>query len=729
MASNADSAEFFLKLTDGLSPVATREAAALRQLETALRASSREVDRLAAASTAQAAKVVAAEKAMQAATGRQGNVVGDLESRLGAARRRVAELSNSGTPPAMLVKAKEQAADLAAALEQARAKLAGIDDSKLRSEQKSLAAAKLREAGERSHLAALERARPAWDAAAKAAEAAHEKKEAYRKGLSAIGGPMQGITQRLADFREAMGSSAGRTGLLVAGLGILAIAIVVLTVAVAAAVIGFIKMGLGMAGAARDARILAGALTGSSGAGSEFTAIVNQLAREVPMAKAQIAELAREMSLMKLARRDLQAGLTAVAIVSSAIGDSAGGAVKSLVQQVAAMRRFTLGARDMWGEFTMLAGTGLKKADVLGALAKQLGVSAQQVELMLLQGRITMAQGLKALEEAARTRFGKTIAAQMLSVDTQLTKAKENFARLFDGIDLEPALNALGDLLSILDDSTVSGRALKFLLTEGLQAVVNILAVGGPIARAFFYGMMIAALRFYIAVKPVYNQVKEFFDLKPGDGLQVALIAGAVLFGVLATAAAIAGIAMLLAFLPFIIIGAIIYFAVSRIIDIIEGAAGAFTNLRATITSAFSGLSLSDIGANLINSFITSIQNGAGRVSGAMTAMIEQAKSAAKAALGIASPSKWAGQLADFTTAGFVGRLDVGADESADAMQRLVTPDVNIAAPAMAGGGGPIINFYGPVTIGGGESKEAFADWLRGRLRASRSSGAAEDGT
>ncbi len=92
------------------------------------------------------------------------------------------------------------------------------------------------------------------------------------------------------------------------------------------------------------------------------------------------------------------------------------------MQSSAAMKRFTLGARDMWGEYTGLAGSGLKSMDVLSALAKQLGVGVGEVEKKLRLGQIKMKDGLRALEAATEARFGKTIQGQMLAINTQFSR-------------------------------------------------------------------------------------------------------------------------------------------------------------------------------------------------------------------------------------------------------------------------------------------------------------------
>jgi hypothetical protein len=443
-------------------------------------------------------------------------------------------------------------------------------------------------------------------------------------------------------------------------------AAVTLAAAIGTATVATVAFGLSAAGAARDARILADALTGSASLGKEFDTVVTQLASKVPMARGQIADLARELNLMKLGRRDMQAGLAAIAITTSAIGDAAGGVVKGVVQSSAAMKRFTLGARNMWGEYQGLAGSGLSSMDVLSALAKQLGVGVGEVEKRLRLGQVKLKDGLRALEAASQARFGKTIAAQMLSVNTQFTKARENLANMVSGVDLEPALKGLESLLSVFDESTVVGNNLKTLLNVGLGGLSKALGALLPLGKDFFLELTIGALEMYLAVRPIARQIRDWIE--PFLTAENAALAGkvavyslAAAFGAVALSAALA-----LAFiaLPFVIAGTAIW-------ALVKVARAAWS---------FLGESGREAAAWIIQGLVGGLLAGVAPVLAAVANLGTSLAEKFKSVLQIGSPSKLFFRYGVNIDEGAEGGIDAGAGD----VQRAVDD----MAPVPPGGGG-----------------------------------------
>lgn len=528
---------------------------------------------------------------------------------------------------------------------------------------------------------------------------AAKRAQDFGKGMEAMGGPAKGVAQKLSSLKEALGSSAGRAGLAAGAAGVLIAALVVLIATAAAAYTALAVFGMAAAAAARETRILGEALTGSAALGDEFAAVVDQLAGKVPLAKEQIAELAREMSLMRLGRRDMQAALTGVAVVTSALGDSAGQAVKSIVSSSAALRRFTLGARDIYGEYTALAGTGLKKADVLGALAKQLGTSLPEVEKRLALGQVTLAQGMKALEAAAQTRFGKTIAARMLSFDVQIRKAKESLANMFGGLKLEPVLVGLQKMLSVLDTSKATGSNLGKILTAGLQKVTNVLGSALTLAQPFFEGLIIGALEAYLAFRPMLRAIGDLagkFD--EAGGASKALDAGILIGSMLGTAFGMVAAAL----------GAVAA-AAARVGEFlmspVESIAGLVTALGSAGSKAATAL-----GDGLVNG----IKAIGSRVAQAASDLAASAAGAIAGVLKIGSPSKLMRQYGEWTGEGYAIGVENETPNVERAAGEMGGAAAGAASPGARGGGGlptlarapapaagPSLTWNGDVYIGG----------------------------
>jgi hypothetical protein len=700
-----NSEEFLLKLKSNLSPVATRDERALAALDAQIRAATRAMAGLDTKAATAAAQVAAQEQKVQAAS----------------AALRKAQAGVTGSSDVAQVRAMQ-------------ARLAKEEASLTSLRGKSDAAARAAGAG-KIDLSKLKAARP--ELAAQAASAKRWKEGFTQAGaaIHALGGPLStwlSKMQTLAPLTE-LGATA------VISLGAYALA-AVLVAGLAGAYLGLVRFGLAAAAARRDAMILGDALTGvSRRPGQEFVAVVDQLARRVPLARDKLQEMAKEMALLRLGGRDLQAGLTATAMVTSALGDAAGRNVRSIVEQSQAIRRFTLGARDIRGEFTALAGTGLTKADVLGALAKQLGRSIPDVERALLLGQIKLKDGLKALEAASRSRFGSTVAAQMLDVDTQLSKAKENFASLFNGVNLTPALEAMKGFLDVFDEGTVTGKTLKFLVNTGMQAIVDTIAAGLPIAKDFFGGMVDGALELYIAIAPTVYRVGKFLSTLLGAQKSFdALDVGKAVFYALAAAAVIVGASIALAMLPVVVVGGLIYASIKAVVAIFGELKSIYTFVKGAIdasTDELGNLDWSGLGVRLIQGLIKGVASMGGAFVSTIKDLALSGLHAFSSTNEIHSPAGAYRRLGRYIPPGAAGGVDDAAPllgRSVADMSAAAMPQVNVTAPAVnvsAGGsssGGVVVNFNAPVSLGGGESKEAFGDWLIARITGARMGGAAE---
>jgi hypothetical protein len=628
--------ELQLKFRSEIAAATSKDEAALARVDAAMRNSQKGLDGMRKAHAANAAAARAAEREQAIADSQLRNARPEEQAaRLAAAKR-----------------AQAMAARAAGREEASAAKLAGASK-----DHKVLAAGA-------PELAALLKRKNAIQAEQVAAKAAAAEQAAATKKRVEEAKAIQKARDSASEAAHVARIDASKAAMVGAAGAALAFSVALLAAGAAAVVLG-----VGAAGAARDARILADALTGTSALGAEFDAVVTQLASKVPMARTQIADLARELNLMKLGRRDMQAGLTAIAITTSAIGDSAGNVIKGVVQSSAAMKRFSLGARDMWGEYTGLAGSGLKKADVLSALAKQLGIGQREAERQLMLGRVKLKDGLRALEAAAQTRFGKTISAQMLSVNTQFSKAQENLAGMLTGVDMEPALNGLKDMLSIFDESTVTGSVLKTVLQEAFGGMSKALGVLLPLGKDFFLEMLIGALQMYLAIRPIARQIRDWIE--PFLTAENAALAGkiaiygiAAAFGLVAIAALAAAAAIML---PFAL-------AIGTIYLIGAAAHAAWDWLINDAAKA---------GSNLIDSFVGMLTSGVGRAMDAAKDLASSVAKAFKGALGIASPSKLFQSYGRFTVEGFTE----GVEEEAGQAQGAVD-DMSPAAPAGAGGGG-----------------------------------------
>lgn len=295
--------------------------------------------------------------------------------------------------------------------------------------------------------------------------------------------------------------------------------------------------GASAADAARSARLLNEAADLAGGGGHKLDGVIRQVANDVPLAKDQIASLARELSIAKLSGREAQLALGASAVASSALGDAAGSSIAQIATQSRTIKHFALGARDLYREYTGLAGTGLKSADVIGALAKQLKMSVPAAEAALRSGRVKVEDGLAALEVATKAKFGGVVARQMLALDVQSRKLGEHLADLFSDVNAEPALKGLHDVLGVFDSTTYAGDTLKALFTAVFNDLSGAAEGAAPKLKSFFLGLEAGALQFYIAIKPTLKALGTA-DTAGADGISSSFKAGETAAKALGTALA-----------------------------------------------------------------------------------------------------------------------------------------------------------------------------------------------
>lgn len=279
--------------------------------------------------------------------------------------------------------------------------------------------------------------------------------------------------------------------------------------------------------------------------------------------------------------------------------------------------------------------------------------------------------GSWALELADANRTAKMGAKDELSLSKQSEKLKKNLAATFGGLKIDGLLKGLSTMVNLLDANTASGRFLKFVFEGVFQPFIDAAANAIPKVERLLLGVAIGALKFYISIKPAIAALKEMGVIDTGswpDVLAVGKIAGQAL------AAALGAVV--------IVIGAIVgaFYLMHQAVGAVLSIGPA---IRDAIGGAFdyvAGLSFADLGMNLIHSLANAITSGGPAVIAAITGVAASTIAAAKAALGIASPSKPMAAMGDNVAGTFTNRIDAGTDDAQSAMADLVAPPTAKAA-------------------------------------------------
>lgn len=488
---------------------------------------------------------------------------------------------------------------------------------------------------------------------------------AQKIGVKELVGEVGGLHGGLGKLASAAARAGGAMGILVA-------AAVAVGVALAAVVIKLAEFALASSDAARTQNIMTDAAAGFSGAGEALQAAIDGVAGSTTASRAQLTTFGDGLMKAGLRGTELEKALQAV-------GDA--------------------------------ASVGLDAGQIAG-----------QMEAAAKAG-----QSIDAVADKIVAKFGGLASKAALGFTNQLSRARENMARIFSGINLEAFLGAVHDVVGLLDQSTASGQALKEIMTSVLQPLFDAASIVGPYVKNIFRGMIVAALLIGVAIMTIKKAITDTFgggSARSAFLLKVAFYAGVaaglVLVGILlaigAALAVLAGL-VLIAMLPFIIgaalvvaaillVVAVVYFLVDTVITVGKAIAGAWGAAWDAVTGALSSAydavagfvgGFMGLGGDLIQGFVDGIKNGIGAVMSAVTSLGENAMGALKSVLHFGSPSKVFAEFGNLTSQGFAQGVDKGSDKVDASVSDMVTipsgsdaKDDGAAAPKGGGKSGGI---------------------------------------
>ncbi len=321
-------------------------------------------------------------------------------------------------------------------------------------------------------------------------------------------GPIGSVTSSLGNLR---GMLAG--GALALGIAAVAAAIVALTAAAIAGTAALLKYGVATANARRAEMLRLEGLTKmrnwygvAAGSATAMQAAIDRVSGSTTLGRAQLEGYAAQLYKMHLRGDNLSHALEGAAIKASVLGDEA--------------------AKGFMGWAAGAAFAG---------------------------------QSVKRLADDVRARYGGIVAKQMLDLDVQAAKLRENFGALFAGLKIEGLLKAVWSVTELFSQSTRSGQALRALVERIFQPLIGAVEYVAPLVRRFFQGMIIGALYLGIALLTVRKWFRSVFGessiLKGIDLTNVALGAGVVAVGMLASLFAALAAAVVLALGPLIGLG------------------------------------------------------------------------------------------------------------------------------------------------------------------------------
>lgn len=524
------------------------------------------------------------------------------------------------------------------------------------------------------------------------ASAAKKSQAAQKEGTSAIsaaGGPIASLRDRMSSLKDAIDGAGGGAGLAKLAFFGLAAAVVAVTAAVTAGVVSLSRWVLETANAQRTAGLFREAALGSAQGAKNLGDQIDALSKKVSTPKEKINELAVSLSKMRLSGAAIVDTLNAVTQASDAMGDDVGSKLKDILTR--GQMTGTAGLNPL-----ELLGTNLDFSDVSKAVASEMRVTVKEAQTALLTGRAPIEAAAKGIRKAVEKQFGEINARKMLDLNVQAQKFRETLGTLTKDVKLEPILKGLDELRKLFDANSTTGAGLKVLVDLLGNALGKTFQTALPIGKAALQGFVIGVLSTVIAVR----KMKKAFDDAFGDKQLIGDLdlATAALKGTeYAVYAVAAGLAVTAA-----AIGAVVA-AGSALYD-------TFTDVYDAVASAgekLASLDWREIGRNLVDGLIKGITSAALPLPGLVGGLADTITGAFKDKLQIHSPSRVFEGFGENTVEGYAQGVDNAAPRAQGAVDAMApSSPVSTAASSAPRQGAtmavtiPITVYAGPGTSG-----------------------------
>lgn len=483
----------------------------------------------------------------------------------------------------------------------------------------------------------------------------------HKKALDAMNPIARKFTESFSEAKDkirefSVGESlAGLATKLAAGAVTLAVtATLALTAALVAGSVAFGAWIIHAADGARSARLLRDAAMGGNAQwGQNFGDQVEALGRKVPQSRAELDKLGKSLAAQRIGGQIWVDTINAVAQASAALGDSAGSKLEEFVTRGRLLQRFRLNPQE-------LLGTGVDFKEVATALAGALHTGVDAAQKALFEGRVKLSDGAAALRAAVEKKFGAINLRQLISLDVLAKKFGETLDDITKGVNLEPLLTSLKEIADMFSLSSVTGNALKQIVSVFGNDLVGSFKSGTPLMKRFIYGAIMGAQDLTIAYLRVRNAIRD--ALPKGAALDAIKVG----FYALGVAAVVAGVSVAFAVAPILAAGAA-FAALPLAITAAIVSVGLAVN-------AFMGTDWEYLGRNIIDGIKSGLDAGWTSLKNAVKGLATSIKDEFKLHLGIHSPSKVFAEFGENTTAGFQQGIEAGSGDAQASVNAMVAP-------------------------------------------------------
>lgn len=339
---------------------------------------------------------------------------------------------------------------------------------------------------------------------------------------------------------------------------------------------------------------------------------------------------------------------------------------------------------------------GEELSNAISDISKKVPLSTDELQSMASNLASTGLRG-KALTDAldaaavkaATLKLGPDFAKGLLSLDVQANRLKDNLTGkngIFSGLKIEGLLQGISKIIALFDSTSDSGKAIKVVFESMFQPIIDGLTSLGPKIISTFIQFEIWVLKALIKLQEFHSTFVVAGEIAVGAAKVIGIALAVVTVVVLAILAATVAFVGVLLTLPQL--GEKAGTAIRE----------AFVSILAKgqeLVDYLSGLSLAEIGTQLIEGLANGITAGGAAVLKSITGVVGGAIDGAKSLLGIHSPSKVFAEIGAHTAEGMAGGVDDNAGAVQGSLESMVSPPDAKGGSGGSNSSGGAANFSG----------------------------------
>lgn len=132
--------------------------------------------------------------------------------------------------------------------------------------------------------------------------------------------------------------------------------------------------------------------------------------------------------------------------------------------------------------------------------AAALGEESGQAFANMARGAGRSGVSIRRLADDVEARFGGIARRRLLSLEVISGKARENFDGIFGGLNLEPLLGAMHEIVGYFSQTHAIGQALRTTFSALFQPLVNDAGSSVPLVKRMIQGLVLTVQQFTISI-------------------------------------------------------------------------------------------------------------------------------------------------------------------------------------------------------------------------------------